>query len=103
MMIGDSIRRKAYCAELRRNPRREQSASVLRSGRDRFCMLRRNARWRYAMALAVTLTNQLQKVMIVHVFDLIGENYKPPIDFVQLAPLEVISELLAAQAQRMPP
>src|SRR4029077_3535605 len=38
-----------------------------------------------------------------HVLDLVGENYKLPVNLIQLTPLELITKLLAAQTERVPP
>src|SRR5262249_37757015 len=46
--------------------------------------------------------NQLKQMMIFDVLDLVGEYYKPPIYIIQLPTLELISELLATQAERVP-
>jgi len=47
------------------------------------------------MAFAVSLANHLQQMMIVHMLDLVCQNYKLAIDLIKLAALEVIAELLA--------
>ena len=46
------------------------------------------------MEFAISFADQFQQMMIVNVLDLVGENDKAPIDFIELAPLEMISELL---------
>ena len=69
-----------------------------RSRAFRFDASRRNA-----MALAVSFANQFQQMMIVNILDLVGENHKPTIDFIELAAFEMIPELLATKTERMAP
>ena len=47
------------------------------------------------------LADQFQQMMILHMLDPVGKNYKPPIDFIQFAALKLVSQLFAAQAQRV--
>ena len=51
------------------------------------------------MGLAVGFVDQAEQVVIVNVLDLVGEDYEFAIDFVQLAALEMVAELIAAQAE----
>ena len=47
--------------------------------------------------------DELQQMMIGYMLDLIRQNYEQPIDFVEFPAFEVISQVLAAQAERVPP
>ena len=51
------------------------------------------------MGFAVGFVDQAEQVVIVNVLDLVGEDYEFAIDFVQLAALEMVAELVAAQAE----
>jgi hypothetical protein len=42
-------------------------------------------------------------MVFLYMFDLVCQHHKPAIDFVQLAAIELETQLLAAQSQRMPP
>ena len=46
--------------------------------------------------LALCFADQFDQMMIFDVLDLIGENYKTAIDLVQIAPLKLMAEFLAA-------
>ena len=39
--------------------------------------------------------------MILYVLDAVCQHHKPPVDFIQFAPLKAVAQLFAPQAQRM--
>ena len=49
----------------------------------------------------VGVADQLEQVMIFHVLDLVGEPDEAAIDVVEFAPVELVAELFAAQAERV--
>ena len=72
-------------------------------GHDRRRRNRLHMRRRHALQHRPRLPDQFQQMMIFHVLDLVREYYKPPVYFIQFAAVELIAQLLAAQAQRVPP
>src|SRR5216683_871567 len=51
------------------------------------------------MGLAVGFVDQAEQVVIVNVLDLVGEDHEFAIDLIEFAALEMIAELIAAQAE----
>ena len=47
--------------------------------------------------------NQFQQVVVLDSLNLIRENDEAPVDFVQLVAIEMVAQLFAAQAERVPP
>src|SRR5712692_1079277 len=97
-MVGSGAGWETGGAEIRGWDSREQSAAfrVRGSGHRSFAL---NPSRRNAMAFAVGFVDQAEQVVIVDVLDLVGENHELAIDFIEFAALEVISELIAAQAE----
>ncbi len=62
-----------------------------------------NPPWRNPVTLAISLMNQSQQVMVMHMLDLICQHHKITVDLIQFAPLEVITKLLAAQTESVTP
>ncbi len=47
------------------------------------------------------VVDQFEQVTVLHALDTVGKNYELAINFVEFAALEIVSELLAAQSQRV--
>ena len=54
------------------------------------------------MALTIALLDQSKEMMIVDMLDLVRQNHELAVDLIQFAPVEMVAELLAAQAECMP-
>ena len=52
---------------------------------------------------AYNVLNELLQVAVLDLLNAIGQYDKPAIDFIQFAPLKLVSQLFATQSQRMPP
>jgi len=49
------------------------------------------------------VANQFEQVVIFHVLDLVRQPHKAPVDVVERAPIELISQLFTPDAERMSP
>src|SRR6266576_1071153 len=65
---------KAYRAEIRWNSSREKSARLFRSRSNRFGVFRFNPPGWNAVALTVSLPNQLEDVMVVNMLDFVCQD-----------------------------
>src|ERR1700758_1502369 len=59
------------------------------------------SRRRNLFASPLNFCDQLQQMAVLHFLDPVGQDYKLAIDLIQFAPLERVTELFAAQRQRM--
>src|SRR5438067_4473152 len=104
IVLRSRNRIQADDAEIRRRAHRKRLAwQLFCAGCDSGSLFRFHPSRRNAMALAVSFANQFEQVMIVHSLNLIGQNHKATIDFVEFAPLKTITELLTTKTERMPP
>src|SRR5205807_4101200 len=61
-----------------------------------------HVRRRHTHSLILSVTNQLQQMMIFHILDPVGQYNKSSINLVELAAIEQVAQLLTMQPQRMP-
>src|SRR5208282_1405821 len=50
---------------------------------------------------AADVLNQFEQMAVLNLLDAVGKNHKPAIDFIELAALKLVSQLFAAQGQRV--
>src|SRR5579859_4205654 len=96
-MLGSRHRGQSDYAEVRWPNRERLAGCFFGSGRNRSCLFRPDSSRRNSMALAVGFTHQFEQMMIVDRLDLIGQDYKKSIDFIELATVKVITKLFTPQ------
>src|SRR5258707_707030 len=110
---GDRHRRLAGAAGYLRRMRLIGIGSCGRGDGTRKMQSGRGGRKLLALAAAIILADaaaadaacnvldQFEQMAVLHLFDAVGKNYKSSIDLIEFAALKLMSELFAAQSERV--